>query len=56
MIDHRLHMLQMVAHYGTITAAAEAMRYTPSTVSHQIGRLARELEVLCWSSRGDGCA
>lgn len=52
MIDHRLHMLQMVAHYGTITAAAEAMRYTPSTVSHQIGRLARELEVTLLEQQG----
>lgn len=38
-------MLQMVAHHGTVTGAAAALHYTPSTVSHQIKQLSRELKV-----------
>lgn len=45
MIDRRLQLLRAVAHYGTITAAAEAMQLTPSAVSHQLRQLARELDV-----------
>lgn len=43
MIDPRLRMLQLVAHHGTITAAAEALHYTPSAVSHQLRQLSAEL-------------
>ena len=52
MIDNRLHMLQMIAHHGTVTGAAEAMRYTPSTVSHQVRRLSRELGVTLLEQHG----
>jgi DNA-binding transcriptional LysR family regulator len=38
----RLHVLRLVHRYGTVTAAAEALRLTPSAVSHQIRQLARE--------------
>lgn len=45
MIDHRLHVLRMVAETGTVTGAAEVLHYTPSAVSQQLRSLARELEV-----------
>ncbi|HEY8479479.1 MAG TPA: LysR family transcriptional regulator [Spirillospora sp.] len=46
MIDlRRLHMLRLVHQYGTVTAAAEALRLTPSAVSHQLRELSRELKV-----------
>ncbi len=45
MIDHRLQVLRMLAAHGTVTAAAEAMSYTPSAVSHQLRTLARDLDV-----------
>ncbi|MFC5949543.1 LysR family transcriptional regulator [Pseudonocardia lutea] len=46
MIDRRLRVLQAVARQGTITAAAEACRLTPSAVSHQMQALARELDLV----------
>lgn len=45
MIDRRLRVLQAIARHGTVTAAAEVCRLTPSAVSHQMQALARELEV-----------
>lgn len=45
MIDQRLQMLRLVAHHGTITAAAQALSYTPSAVSQQLKQLSRELGV-----------
>ena len=45
MIDHRLHVLRMVAATGTVTGAAEALHYTPSAVSQQLRTLAKELQV-----------
>lgn len=45
MIDQRLQMLRMVAHHGTITAAAQALSYTPSAVSQQLKQLSRDLDV-----------
>lgn len=45
MIDRRLHVLQAIARHGTVTAAAEVCRLTPSAVSHQMQALARELDV-----------
>lgn len=45
MIDPRLQMLRMVAHHGTVTAAAQALHYTPSAVSQQLRQLSRELGV-----------
>jgi DNA-binding transcriptional LysR family regulator len=46
MIDlRRLHVLRAVAHYGTVTAAAEALHFTTSAASQQIRQLGRELGV-----------
>lgn len=52
MIDTRLTMLSMIALHGTVTAAAEAMQYSPSTVSYQIKRLGTELNVELLEHRG----
>lgn len=46
MIDRRLRVLQAIARHGTVTAAAEVCRITPSAASHQIQTLARELDVV----------
>jgi DNA-binding transcriptional LysR family regulator len=46
MIDRRLSVLQAIARHGTVTAAAEVCRLTPSAVSHQMQALARELDVV----------
>ncbi|GLZ47758.1 LysR family transcriptional regulator [Actinomycetospora sp. NBRC 106375] len=46
MIDRRLGVLQAIARHGTVTAAAEVCRLTPSAVSHQMQALARELDVV----------
>ena len=45
MIDPRLRVLQVVAETGTMAAAAQALDYTPSAVSHQLRSLSRELGV-----------
>jgi DNA-binding transcriptional LysR family regulator len=46
MIDvHRLRLLLELARRGTITAAAEALAYTPSAVSQQLAALEREAGV-----------
>ncbi len=54
MIDQKLRVLQLVAHHGTVTAAAAALHYTPSAVSHQLRQLAAELgvELVTQSGRG----
>ncbi len=54
MIDPKLRVLQLVAHHGTVTAAAAALHYTPSAVSHQLRQLASELgvELVTQSGRG----
>ncbi|SDK55655.1 DNA-binding transcriptional regulator, LysR family [Actinopolyspora mzabensis] len=54
MIDPKLRVLQLVAHHGTVTAAAQALHYTPSAVSHQLRQLATELgvELITQSGRG----
>src|SRR5699024_10444488 len=44
MIDSRLTMLSMIQRHGTVTAAAHALRYSPSTVSHQVRQPAAELD------------
>lgn len=45
MIDlRRLQALVAVAEYGTVTAAAKALSFTPSAVSQQIGQLAQDLD------------
>ncbi len=45
MLDRRLELLRMVAHVGTVTAAANALYRSPSGVSRQIQELANELGV-----------
>ncbi|MBC3190383.1 LysR family transcriptional regulator [Pseudonocardia sp. C8] len=45
MIDRRLRVLRAIARHGTVTAAAEVCRMTPSAASHQMQALARELGV-----------
>jgi DNA-binding transcriptional LysR family regulator len=45
MIDRRVRVLRMVATYGTVTGAAEALHYTPSAVSQQLRTLAKDLGV-----------
>ncbi|WP_267715514.1 LysR family transcriptional regulator [Streptomyces sp. CoH17] len=55
MIDlRRLHVLRAVAHYGTVTAAARALHFTPSAASQQIRQLARELDVVLLEPQGRG--
>lgn len=44
----------MVASHGTVTAAARALNYTPSAVSHQLRSLARELGVTLLVQEGRG--
>jgi DNA-binding transcriptional LysR family regulator len=41
----RLQVLRLVHRHGTVTAAAEVLRLTPSAVSHQLRQLAREIGV-----------
>lgn len=46
MIDlRRLHVLRAVDHYGSVTAAADALHFTPSAASQQVRALGRELGV-----------
>jgi DNA-binding transcriptional LysR family regulator len=55
MIDlRRLHVLRAVAHYGTVTAAANALHFTPSAASQQIRQLARDLGVDLLEPQGRG--
>ncbi|MEJ2869519.1 LysR family transcriptional regulator [Actinomycetospora sp. OC33-EN08] len=45
MIDPRLRTLQLVAHHGSVTRAAEALHFTSSAVSQQLRALAEDLGV-----------
>ncbi|MGW8379863.1 LysR family transcriptional regulator [Streptomyces sp. ODS28] len=54
MIDAKLKILQMVERYGGVTAAAEAMRYTPSAVSYQLRQLSEHLGVKLIEPAGRG--
>lgn len=45
MIDHRLRVLSVLAARGTVTATAEALRYTPSAISAQLRTLSEQLGV-----------
>jgi DNA-binding transcriptional LysR family regulator len=54
MIDSRLHVLRMLAVHGTVTAAARALHYTPSAVSHQLRGLSEELGVVLLAPDGRG--
>lgn len=42
---HRLRLLRELSHRGTLAAVAEALGYSPSSVSHQLARLEREVGV-----------
>lgn len=39
---HRLRLLRELSHRGTLAAVAEALGYSPSAISHQLGILERE--------------
>ena len=54
MIDHRLHVLRMLARHGTVTATAEALHYTPSAVSAQLRSLSEQLGVALLVPDGRG--
>ncbi|MFL1380194.1 MULTISPECIES: LysR family transcriptional regulator [unclassified Nocardiopsis] len=55
MIDlRRLRVLRAVAHYGTVTAAADALHMTTSAASQQVRLLAKELNVPLLEPRGRG--
>ena len=54
MIDHRLHVLRLLAHHGTVTATAEALHYTPSAVSAQLRSLSEQLGVPLLVPKGRG--
>jgi DNA-binding transcriptional LysR family regulator len=54
MIDRRLHVLRVVAARGTVTAAAEALNFSPSAVSHQLRSLAKDLGVPLVEQDGRG--
>lgn len=49
---HRLQFLREVAARGTMTAAAEALSYTPSAVSQQLATLEKELGTALLERRG----
>ncbi len=54
MIDSRLNVLRVVAARGTVTAAAEALNFSPSAVSHQLRSLANDLGVPLLEQDGRG--
>ncbi|MFB4318428.1 LysR family transcriptional regulator [Actinomadura sp. 21ATH] len=52
MIDPRLQALRVLKEQGTVTATAEMLHLTPSTVSQQLRLLARELGVTLLEAQG----
>lgn len=54
MIDHRIRVLRVLADQGTVTAAAQALSYTPSAVSHQLRSLSRDLGIRLLEPSGRG--
>ncbi|MBB6395387.1 DNA-binding transcriptional LysR family regulator [Actinomadura coerulea] len=52
MIDHRLETLRVLRERGTVTATAEALHLTPSTVSQQLRRLGHDLGVDLLEAQG----
>lgn len=54
MIDRRLNVLRVVASHGTVTAAAQALGFSPSAVSHQLRSLSAELGVPLLEQDGRG--
>lgn len=57
MLDvRRLRLLRELAHRGTIAAVAQALAFSPSAVSQQLGVLEREVACPCWSAPAAGSA
>ena len=54
MLDPRLQTLRLVAHHGTVTAAAEATHYTPSAVSALLRSLGDEVGIALVERQGRG--
>jgi DNA-binding transcriptional LysR family regulator len=55
MIDlRRLRVLRAISYYGTVSAAAEALHFTPSAASQQIRQLGRDLGVVLLEPHGRG--
>ncbi|QSE82928.1 LysR family transcriptional regulator [Rhodococcus koreensis] len=54
MLDPRLKILQAVDYYGTVTAAAAALSYTPSAISYQLRQLSELLGVELIEPSGRG--
>lgn len=54
MLDGKLKVLETVDRYGSITAAAAALSYTPSAVSYQLRQLAEHLGVKLVEPAGRG--
>ncbi|XVQ09211.1 LysR family transcriptional regulator [Spirillospora sp. CA-255316] len=52
MIDPRLQTLRVLQEEGTVTATAEVLHLTPSTVSQQLRQLAKELGVPLLEAQG----
>lgn len=52
MIDARLQTLRVLYEKGTVTAAAQALHLTPSTVSQQLRQLSRELDLALLEPQG----
>lgn len=51
---HRLRLLRELSHRGTLAAVADALGYSPSTISHQLSILEREVKVPLLESAGRG--
>lgn len=54
MIDPRLQTLRVLEHHGNVTRAAAALNVSPSTVSHQLHQLSRDLGVPLLQPDGRG--
>src|SRR6185503_6218908 len=50
----RLRALDAIARYGTVLAASEALRCTPSAVSQQLSKLERETKATLVEKNGRG--
>ncbi|MFD0429147.1 LysR family transcriptional regulator [Streptomyces zhihengii] len=51
----KLRILRTLDERGTVTAAAETLRMTPSAVSQQLSNLSRQLGVPLLEADGGGC-
>jgi DNA-binding transcriptional LysR family regulator len=51
---HRLRLLRELSHRGTLAAVAEALGYSPSAISHQLGILERETGATLLEPAGRG--